>query len=823
VPRQPLVSRASAGALRVAPIVAVLGLLLTALGPLTTNAAAADPLTLEARILLGGHARAGSWVAISVHLKNDGPAITGEIRLTGGSQGQTRFGVPVDLPTQSDKTYVLYAQPPAFGSQLEVALADDHRTIASTIAKYTLHDATQLVVAVIAEHPDRIVANLGLLPNQNQVAPLVLSVSAEDLPERVEAWSLLDRIVWQDVDSDRLTVGQLAAMRGWVAAGGRLVITGGTAGPKALAAFPDAMLPYRPDTTTDLPAANLSGILGQVPPTASTVPALSGALIDGRPLAMVGDRVVAAERAYGSGSVTVLGFDPTVDWIAAADTSRNLWRRLLPARGPGGLAINDDNMLVSAVSQLPSLALPPIGGLIALLGAYILLIGPINYFVLRRLDRREWAWFTMPALIVVFAVGAYGFGAALRGTELIINEVAIVRGAPGATDGTAQVYVGVFSPSRAVYQLRLPGGPLLSSPLNGDAFGGNTTATSLDVLQGDPAQIRDLAVGFGSLRTVRAETAVVVPLVKTDLRLVDGHIRGTITNASSARLEHPAVVLGSTVALVKDLEPGEGATIDVVVQGSQFGQSLSDKVVGQVFFNDSGANADSARLSVRHNMVDQLTFDPNFGPTNLLASDGPVVLAWGSDNLVPVEIANQPAQHLGNVLYYLPARLAISGTTTFRSDLLRSIVVGSDAPAFTKDPNTLSFGRGSATVAYRPIAFDGTFSASELAIALNFGDSGLTAKPATIDPLPSIPPPCPNPPTADCVALGDGLPEVELFDVGSQGWKRLPHLAQGTRYAVTDAARYVDPTSGTVLVRYVNDRADSVGFNVDLSISGEVR
>ena len=106
-------------------------------GPVAAPAAAADGLTMEARILLGGHARLGSWIAIAVHLKNDGPAITGELRLAGGTQGQTRFGTAVDLPTQSDKIYVLYAQPPAFGSELEVELVDGEATIASTKATFT--------------------------------------------------------------------------------------------------------------------------------------------------------------------------------------------------------------------------------------------------------------------------------------------------------------------------------------------------------------------------------------------------------------------------------------------------------------------------------------------------------------------------------------------------------------------------------------------------------------------------------------------------------------------------------------------------------------
>ena len=802
---------------------AALAVLLAVLGPATAPVLAADGPTMEARILLNGNARIGSWMAIQVHLVNNGPAVIGEVRLAGGSQGQTRFGTAVDLPTQSDKVYTLYAQPPAFGSELEIVLVSNEQKVVSTKAKFSIHDATQLIVAVVAEHPEAIVGNLRLLPNQNQVTPLVMSISPEDLPDRVEGWNMLDRVVWQDVDADRLTPVQLTSLRGWVATGGRLVIAGGTAGPKSLAAFPDLLLPYRPTATTDVPATALSGILGTIPDSATDLPALSGELIDGRALATVGDRVVAAERAYGLGQVTLLGFDPAAEWIGESKGSDGLWRRLLPARSSGGLVFADDNMLVSAVSQLPSLALPPVTGLIVLLGAYILLIGPLNYVVLRRLNRREWAWLTMPLLIVVFTVGAYGFGAALRGNDVIVNEIAIVTGAPGATDGAGQIYVGIFSPSRGRYQVRVPGGALLSAPIN-DFFAGQGTATQLDVLQGDPARVRDLAVGFGSLRTIRAETPVTVPLIQTDLRLEDGRLKGTIKNLSNERLEKPAVVLGGTVATLKDLEPGAEATIDAVVQNNPFGQSLSDKVVGQTFFGDGRLNADTAALYIRHSMVDQLTYDPNFGSTGQLATEGPVVLAWGSRDLLPVEIENQEPRRLGNVLYYLPARMTITGQTTFRSDLIRSSVVDSDAAFFNKDPYSINFGRGTATIAYRPTTFEGTLEATELAIGLNFGgDTGVTVKPIPVEPLPSIPPRCPNPPTADCAPLiADGLPEVELFDVMAQDWKRLPHLSPGSRYAMTEPANYVDPTTGTVLIRYVNDRMDSVGFSADIAISGSV-
>ena len=62
-----------------------------------------------------------------------------------------------------------------------------------------------------------------------------------------------------------------------------------------------------------------------------------------------------------------------------------------------------------------------------------------------------------------------------------------------------------------------------------------------------------------------------------------------------------------------------------------------------------------------------------------------------------------------------------------------------------------------------------------------------------------------------------------MFDVAGQEWKRLPHLSSGPRYGLTDPARYVEPSSGTVLFRFVNDRQDNVGFSVDVSITGTVQ
>lgn len=787
---------------------------------------------MDARVLLQGHARLGSWMAIDVRLQNQGTPVVGELRLQGGSQGGTRFSVPVDLPSPSDKRYTLYAQPPSFGQQIEVVLVVGDQPILRQKVAFTIHEATQLTVGVVAAQPAGIVAGIQLPALQNSANPIIVPLAVSDLPDRIEAWSALDRLIWQDVDSNELTTAQVAALRGWLALGGRLIVVGGTAGPGVLSGFPDAILPYRPETTVDVAPASLTALLADIPDDAGDIPALGGELIRGRALVASGDRTVAADAPYGGGSVTVIGLDPTVGWIAEAKVTPALWRNLIPARSAGALGNGDDSQIVGAVSDLPALALPPIGGLVLLLFGYIALIGPINYLILKRLDKREWAWVTMPALIGVFAVGAYAYGSALRGSDIIVNEVAIVRGATDATEGAAQVYLGVFSPTRGTYQVELPGGALLSAPVNGDFFGGQGTV--LDVVQGEPARVRNLSVGFGSLRTVRAETPAEVPLVHAELQLTNGVVTGTIRNDSAKVLEAPAVVLGGSVVVLSDIEPGATSKVTLRVSSNLFGTALSDKIVGQVFFSEQVASNESQRRSqTRHRIIDQLTYDPMFGNLASLNSDVPVLLAWGRDPLVEVEIEGQRPTRAANVLYYIPVAMTIRGKTTFGADLVRSTVLSADAGFFSKDPYSMSFGKGSVTLAYRPIPFGGTFTATKVLLSMGFGGEQIGPGGIVVEPVPipmPLPPVClgdepclpPDVPLDPNVGF-DGLPETEVLDRTTGEWARLPHMDSGSTYELKNPDRYVDPSTGTIQVRFVNEHQDSVGMSFNVVLEGDVR
>jgi hypothetical protein len=689
-----------------------------------------------------------------------------------------------------------------------------------------VHEPTQLVVGVIAERPQALISQIDLPPNPmfNQT-PAIVPLSVSDLPTRPEGWGTLDRLVWQDIDSNQLGPEQLAAMRTWIAGGGRLIIAGGTAGIGTLSAFPDDLLPYRPTATVDLDPAVLTSLLGPLPDGAAVLPAMAGALGGGRPIATSGDRVVAAELNYGSGEVTILGFDPTTPWLAESQAVDALWTSALPERSGDGTLLSDDSQLVTAVYQLPNLALPPTSGLLILIAAYIVIIGPINYIVLRRLDRRELAWITMPVLVLAFAAAAFGYGALLRGTDVAVNEVAIVRGAPDATEATAQVYFGVFSPTRSTYRVDLPQGPLLASPMTSDPFGLGTGF--LDILQGTgserPSAVRNLAVGTNSLRIVRAELPVQGPRMHASLTLENSILTGTFQNGSDRVLENVAVVLGSSSVVLGDVQPGATVNVRLPVRDNPFGASLADQIVGASFDN---SNEEGVRRSTRYSMVQQLTYDP-MGFNGSLPGDRAVILAFGRDQILDVRIGDIAPRRHGNTLYYVPVDIDIEGQVTFSSDLVRTTVVDSDAQFFERNEVFLSMGAGTATMSYRPIPFVGTFTVSGVRVSLGTGGNGMPVGGDEIEPLDEIPELCTdlnNKLPEGCKARrNDFLPEVDVFDIVTGEWARLPRMQDSRGYTLANPERYVDAATGQLLVRFLNDAPDSqVGFGFQVALEGVV-
>jgi hypothetical protein len=833
-----------------------------AAGMLPATATGAS-VTLSAEPLMGGVVRPGAWAAIRVHVANDGPPVTGEIRVSGGQDGDSRYATPVELATGARQDHIIYAQPRWFGARLVVTLASGETTLAEQPLEVTAVDSSTVIVAVVAERPESIVGDVRTGASPQFGFARVVTLQPENLPPRVEAWSAIDRLVWQDTDTSRLSAEQLSAMRAWLGAGGRLVIVGGSTGSTGLGSLPTEILPFRPTLTVDVPVSDLTSLLGTLPADATPVPSLAGILDRGSVLGRSGDHVIAAQTGVGQGSVTIVGVDPGQRWLAGTPTAVTLWRRLLPGATSGivnPLTIQDDSQLVAALNNLPAVDLPDIGVLFGLLLLYILLIGPVNYVVLKRIDRREWAWITMPALVLVFAVGAYAMGVGLKGTDVIVNQIGVVRGATGTDRGIGQFYVGVFSPARATYDVRVANGALLTNPLY--LAQQNAPGPALDVVLGDRAHLRGYQVGFNVLRAFRAEAEVEAPRLEADLVYRDGRLTGSITNRSGRTLEAVAVVYGTGIATIPTLAPDTSVEVSLDVTRAQLnGHSLADRLFGQ-----PTTRADRV-TGTRRTLIDQLTYySPTIGGMGA-TQQGPVILAWVPQAGLDVQLDNE-AKRVGETLAVLPTTARIEGATVFPNALMGHSVIETRANEAFDQGTAFSLSRGTMSVEFRPMGFSGELEIAKLSVSVtNDFSRPLTGVGQLLAPLPDAEQPDQDDPVGDEVrqpadvqgngvgavgaamdlpvpdrgaapnvgvpdevkpqlepAVFDGMPDLQLFDRVSGRWIEFVHPAAGQEWTIGSPERFVDQ-SGAFRARFVNraDQGMTTWFSFSVHIEGTAR
>ncbi|HET6428874.1 MAG TPA: hypothetical protein VFJ30_10715 [Phycisphaerae bacterium] len=118
----------------------------------------------------------------------------------------------------------------------------------------------------------------------------------------------------------------------------------------------------------------------------------------------------------------------------------------------------DTNAVLDHLLDIPELRPLSIWVVIGLLTGLALLIGPVDYLVLKRLGRLPLTWVTSAGCVVIFTVGAYYGVKALRGSRVQVRVVSVVDGirnpsGEGASTVWATTYSGIFAPAHDDYPL----------------------------------------------------------------------------------------------------------------------------------------------------------------------------------------------------------------------------------------------------------------------------------------------------------------------------------------------------------------------------------
>jgi hypothetical protein len=290
---------------------------------------------------------------------------------------------------------------------------------------------------------------------RNVRAPSVVHLTQPTFPPEVRGFDGLEAIVWSDPDWSELTTARTEALMQWVHEGGRLVIVPGKRWRTLEHAPFRAILPAVPVECAQVEDWMWLESSERLPPL--------GRGSHWR-LSDTTDHSLFQHGQVGFGDVTILAIDPGEppfrDWAGI----RDFWHRRLDGRGMEDTAFirtrvhaqGDASSFWPLFQKYSGVQTISFGMILLFLCLYVLVIGPLDYFALKRFDRLEWTWLTFPLAVAVAVGAATWWAVSAKGTKYLSNSVTVVDLAPGRAAGRAHEWVGMLTPRAGRLTIRCP-------------------------------------------------------------------------------------------------------------------------------------------------------------------------------------------------------------------------------------------------------------------------------------------------------------------------------------------------------------------------------
>jgi hypothetical protein len=663
-----------------------------------------------------------SWFPITCEVFNDGPAFNAVIEVTAQDfgPGQTRRFM-LDLPTNTRKRITI----PVFATahNWTVRLLDERGRVRSeqTLQPRKVMKNNLPLFAGLA----RTVSGMPVLPespawvgdDKYTVARLQTSL----FPDNPLALEGIDVLYLNSQKAPYLSVGQVNALMAWLQRGGHLIV-----GVEQLTDISGTpwLRDLLPCTLSSMVNVSAHEALQEFARTAAVIsdsneqnrprrknqpqsaaPTLNAAdsasedvQFDSSPMAvatatlrggtvLIGDSSapLVVEGMRGRGRVTVLTFSPEREPFVSWKNRTWFWSKL--GNVPASAFLNPNANIVAnrlssdgifrAMIETKQVRKLPLGWLLVLLVAYLLVIGPLDQYWLKKINRQMLTWITFPCYVVFFSALIYFIGFHLRAGELEWNELNVVDILPDNDQAVlrGQTYISIYSPNNAHYQLA---GNQKFATLRGEYlgnFGGNQEGSRATVDQVGNAFQADAFVPVWTSELFVSDwiDKSVLPLGMT-VQSTSGGWDVTVNNSLDRALPGLRVVVAGRIYALGDIAASQTKTfalktsqgMAVNEMARQYGQRFREAVqaLHQSFGNNANSipdvpeGATAASFLYFINNGDQETWNNFTGPSNLDISrfaTGPfaILLAWDANHSPTALNQFTPKRFHSDTLYRL--------------------------------------------------------------------------------------------------------------------------------------------------------------------------
>lgn len=595
-----------------------------------------------------GRVKQEGRVTLYIDLTNQGGESTGELTVElDDDYPHAQYVVPFALPAGTKKRIPVTLQPEVT-SPLVVRLRSGGELIAEKRVELSWFPYGTPMIGVLSSDELGIPALNQFQAGSNR-AGQVVRLDATTLGDNAGLLDQFDVIALSRFDSSSLSKEQLRALEVWVGRGGTLLLAGGPEWRRTIAPLPASLVPVE---VTEVRSVSLAPLGEVTDKPLAEQGAVSVAQLRGAQATISSDGVpLVATASVGAGHVIFLAFDPGLTPLVGWGGQVTLFNRLLGGVGADQGAAqwfgNQSWQIEQALRRLPEWVLPGLGSMVLLLLGYLLLIGPVNYLVLKRFDKREWAWISLPALSLLFVGGFYlaGFG---RFDPVVSHLITLTELSPGTGTGTTTSYLGVYAPGKERFEVPVQGAGFIKPFQMG---GGRMTGR---VVMGDRTTVEFLSMSNTAMSGFTMEQDIAIP---GGIELADAQLAGRVlTGQLKNRLDRPvdglAISVGLASQVIGRLEPGGAVpfslsldNIDSAMMQNRFGFPTPSV--------DEGETPDGERRSmVRGYLFSQITQQ---------ASSGIVISGWVEEPFQAASFGNTGKLVQGTNLVYELLPLPVGG------------------------------------------------------------------------------------------------------------------------------------------------------------------
>ncbi len=525
---------------------------------------------------------------------------------------------------QGQRRLLQYIKTGRTTAPLTVRIVSDGRVLAER--RFSPRDlpppsrSTQQLILVLGPSIGETEAVRRRLRDQADQVSIAQVAEATDLPRRWQGYAAVNTAIVATSETSVLELmdnEQFQAFQKWLALGGRLVFCVGQRGDDVLAPgsrfagmAPGTLLEVSPQRTTsgleDFASATerLDTAGGQrirrfaVPMTVlSDVRGVVESSEIGGPTGQVPTIV---RHPYGLGQVTFLAFDPDLAPFDQWQGRPSLVARVLQSGFARRGQMDEESEIRqlthwgyddligqfrAALDQFVGVVRVDFSWVVGLIVIYVLLIGPVDYYVLKRFQRWHWTWLTFPAAVLGFALLAVLLSRMTSGDRIHINHVDLVDVDVQRSLVQGTSWLHLYSPTSQTFHSQLdvhPGLPERGKGSNdqlftwqglpGDGLGGlNTRATEALFAQGyvlrqfsddqgrHRSEMAGLPVQVSSSKALNARWSMEAQLPDTGALTVDpnGLLSGRLVNPLEVELHDCQVLYRNwSYPLTGTIEPG---------------------------------------------------------------------------------------------------------------------------------------------------------------------------------------------------------------------------------------------------------------------------